>query len=361
MLPEAVLDRYLRSYEPPLEVRECYPAKQDLERIDPKDLGWILEGVQTAINSRYMNGSVETPLGPLIVHLDFTVAPTGERPAENAVSFVREGYAFLVLSMPIVRRIFEISQEVGLTPTIHGLLGLNPSSTKDRATLMAMLAVVQLQFIALHELGHHVHGHCHNEDERSEPVHEFGDENAQNSRGSLQKQAMELEADCYATVLMLAEILKPPMSESIIAALKPEGVDKNIFLLNFLFVSIASHMFLKLQSDVDLSRIEARTHPPQLARLNFIMREIGKWLTMNHSELAWWAGVPHFQTMMRAVEVCYGESDSPRFWREQGAFLVSAEGQTYLEGLKDERKKLYEQMTPYRWESFLSGIDWPAR
>ena len=266
-----------------------------------------------------------------------------------------------MLSMPLVRRIFEICEEVGLTPAIHELLGVNLPSTKDKANLIAMLAVVQLQFIALHELGHHVHGHCHNEDERSEPVHEFGDENDQHSRGDLQKQAMEVEADCYAAVLMLDDILKPSMSDGIINTLKPEGPDQNIFLLNFLFVSIASHMFLKLQSSVDVSRIETRTHPPQLARLNFVMREMGKWLVMNHSELAWWASVPNFQTMMRAVEVCYGESDSPRFWREQGAFLISAEGETYLEGLGDERNKLYEQMTPYRWDSFLGGIDWPAR
>jgi hypothetical protein len=231
MLPEAVLDRYLRSYEPPQEVRRCYPAKQDLDKVDPKDLGWILEGVQTAINSRYTSSPTETPLGPLLVHLDFTVAPGGERDPENAVSFVREGYAFLVLSMPIVRRIFDICQEVGLTPTIYELLGLSPATTKNKANLMAMLAVVQLQFIALHELGHHVHGHCHDEDQRSEPVQEFGDENAQSTAGNLHKQAMEVEADCYAAVLMLEEILKPTMSTGIIATLKPQGLDSNIFLL----------------------------------------------------------------------------------------------------------------------------------
>ena len=296
-----------------------------------------------------------------MVHLDFTVSPGGERARENAVSFVREGYAFLVLSMPIVHRIFEICQEVGLTPTIYELLAVSPSTVKDKANLIAMLAVVQLQFIALHELGHHVHGHCHDEDQRSEPVQEFGDKNAHSTTGNLHNQAMEVEADCYAAVLMLEGILKPPMSAGIVATLKPQGRDANIFLLNFLFVSIASHMFLKLQSIVDFSRIEDRTHPPLLVRLNFIMREIEKWLKENRCELAWWASVPHFQTMMRAVEVCYGESDSPRFWREQGSFLVSENGQAYMENLKAERKKLYKEMKPYRWESFLSVMNRPSR
>jgi hypothetical protein len=263
--------------------------------------------------------------------------------------------------MPIVSRIFDICQEVGLTPTIYELLGLSPSTTKDKANLMAMLSVVQLQFIALHELGHHVHGHCHDEDQRSEPVQEFGDENAQNTAGNLHKQAMEVEADCYAAMLMLEEILKRPMSKGIITKLKPQGLAANIFLLNFLFVSIASHMFLKLQSSIDVSRIEQRTHPPQLVRLNFIMRDIKKWLEKNHCELASWASVPQFQTMMRAVEVCYRESDSPRFWREQGSFLLSREGQAYMEKLEAERKELYRKMKPYRWESFLSAIDWPSR
>src|SRR5258708_32254658 len=105
MLPEAVLDRYLRSYECPQELRDRHPAKQDLDRVDPEALGWILSHVQSAINSRYSGRQVETPLGPLAVHFDFTTEPPGDHPPESAVSFVREGFAFLVLSLPIVRRI----------------------------------------------------------------------------------------------------------------------------------------------------------------------------------------------------------------------------------------------------------------
>ena len=117
-------------------------------------------------------------------------------------------------------------------------------------------------------------------------------------------------------VLMLEEILKPTMSTGIIATLKPEGLDANIFLLNFLSVFIASHMFLKVQSTVD--------------------------------GLAGWAGVPHFQTRMKAVEACHGESDSPKFWREQGSFLISEGGQAYMDNLEAARKKLCRATLPHR-------------
>jgi hypothetical protein len=206
-------------------------------------------------------------------------------------------------------------------------------------------------------LGHHIHGHCYNEDLRSEPVQEFSDEDAQTEKGNLRQQAMELEADCYAARLQLKEILKPAMATGVVSTLKPQGIATEFFLLNFLFLAIASHMFLKLQSGADIARIRVRTHPPQLVRLNFIMREFQEWLAINRSDLAPWASVEHFQKMMKAIEACYGESDSPRFWREQGNFLMSEEGETYMENLARARAELSEEMKPYRWESFLIDAD----
>jgi hypothetical protein len=349
MHPETILDRYLRSYEVPLEIRRRYPGKQDIDRLEPEALSFILGHVHYAINQRYREhkDQIHTPAGPIEVHLDFTSTPEEPKNVENALSFTHQGYAFLLLTVPIIRRMLIICEEIGLSPAIFDLLHLTVPTTTSKADFIAILFLVQMQFVSNHELGHHFHGHC--AADRKAFIQEFDDSSAIAGGDKLRQQAMEVDADGYAVHSQLNQLILEDMGTALFTKLAPEGISKDMFLLNLLFVSIASYMFLKPQPSVSSSEFIERDHPPELVRMNVIMRDIEGWCSALRPELLGWAGVDHFQKMMAAIETCQSESLSSKFWREQGRFLESDAGRQYMDSLYERRVVLRGEMAPYVW------------
>lgn len=94
-------------------------------------------------------------------------------------------------------------------------------------------------------------------------------------------------------------------------------------------------MFFRPVPDLAKRDLYRETHPPQVARLDFFMREATGWCRQNRPELQAWMDQRLFQGITSTVVRAIGDDAGIQALKDQGEFLRSEMGTKYIKALGD--------------------------
>jgi hypothetical protein len=154
--------------------------------------------------------------------------------------------------------------------------------------------------------------------------------------GNLEAQAQEIDADGYAAYHVLAHLIEGERRSQAVSLLKREQENVRVqgeALFSSFVVAIGSFLFVRPPISIDSSRIYGLTHPPQAARMNWIMHNAIRWCKQNRPELEGWMTRDKFQILMSAVATATWGMNGGNDWRAQTAFLQSVDGNVYIRRL----------------------------
>jgi hypothetical protein len=309
-------------------IRECmfvrtYRGRKDLADVEPENLRSLLTTIKTTMNVGLVSRKrVPEHFDDLPFHFDYI-----ESDFPNALAFRDESYAFIGITIPLIMEMLETSTDLSRSVRIRQILDLD-EGIEDR--LQAVLFQNLLTLIVTHEFTHHVHGHVIREKGTSTFYSEF---DSNDGNGSMQKQA---DADGYAVYHVLSNEINSPARDNTVTALNlreksTEVIDQTLFLC---FVVVAcAHLSSHKLIDIERVDILTQSHPPQAARLDYLMRHAVLWCEPNKPLLVNWITQERFRRVMEVVADEMWGIESHRPWAAQTAFLSSDKGKEYLQEL----------------------------
>ncbi len=342
--PEVVLDRWIKTYLCKRLDFDGYIGKLDLERVDPPSLRALLHLVQEAMNSALRaesvnaSGGVEHP--PF--HFDYIEVKRDAKNAHNALALQHNGFAFIVVTLPLVELLWDISQRLSMFQAVQQLLGLDPEAVKPSA-LQAALFQLQLSFLVSHEYTHHVHLHCRQGENAVSGVWtEFLKDEIS---GSLELQAQELDADGYAIYLALDHFLRGGGRGPLLTQLgrgDSSARDGDEFLLICFFLGVMAFFCARWHKSIDVDSVGKLTHPPAPVRIEHAIRVGQMWCGHRESVPALWFEDGRLRALFQAATLAIGEN-TRQDWDADILFLRGEEGTNYnqqlLERFEALRKK----------------------
>ena len=199
--PDVILHHLITSLNGPCQEFEGYVGKLDLDKVEPESfrdqLKFQQQNASVALSLEGYNASGGTEHPPY--HFDFLEVTRG---IANAHAFQHDGFAFIVMTQPLVELLLNLTFDLSQSPLVRQLFGIS-APTVDRDGVHLALFQLQFDFLLGHEYTHHVHRHCA-PDETLAVRTEF----LQEEDGSLEQQAQELDADGYSSYLLLANLLQ---------------------------------------------------------------------------------------------------------------------------------------------------------
>ncbi len=118
--PEVVLHRLVTSHNGPKQQFEGYIGKLDLDKVEPESLRNLLKFLQQNANEALrlegINASGGTEHPPY--HFDF-LEVSGS--IANAHAFQHEGFAFIVMTLPLVELLLNLSFALSQSPLVRSL------------------------------------------------------------------------------------------------------------------------------------------------------------------------------------------------------------------------------------------------
>jgi len=271
----------------------------------------------------------------------------------DAVAFTDGSYAFIGITVPFIYELLEICGRLSNSESIRQIVGLtNVGDLTD--WLSVILFQHLLSFAVTHEFTHHVHGHVLKHQSQSTFFSEFA---ANNQASSMERQAEEADADGYAAYHVLANFIEGETRKNISAALRldnssPEAIDQ--VLLSCFVIVAGAFLFSRRPTDLGKEDLFGLSHPPQAARLDYLMRHIILWCRENRPALADWMTNERFQQIMRAVAEATWGMNGGLTWDDQTAFLRSENGRKYFQDLSrliDAQKAALQNATASRGTS----------
>jgi hypothetical protein len=154
----------------------------------------------------------------------------------------------------------------------------------------------------------------------------------------LELQAQEIDADGYAVYHLLADLIDGGRRQQAVSLLGLEEQSYEVqdqVLLSSFVVAVGAFLFARAPSTVENGRIYKLTHPPQAARMNFIMHSAMNWCKQNRPHLQAYMTLERFQMLMRATEMATWGVNGGTDWAVQTAFLHSDEGARYISKLDE--------------------------
>jgi hypothetical protein len=323
MPPEVILDRWVKK-----QSRECprfvgYLGKLDLDRVEPSSISPFLTFVQDAMNAalRLENTNASGGVQHPPYHFDYLQVKGDIR---NAHAFQHEGFSFIVVTLPLVRLLWDLSLCVSRSAPVQQLLRIHPSNVRLDA-LQALIFQFQLLFLISHEYTHHVHQHCGGQ--TPGVWTEFFEKDV----GGLDLQAQELDADGYSIYLVLANFVRG--GGRLGALLQVQKQDSStdeadeLLVLGF-FIALMSLFCALWPEEARMESIQELRHPPTPVRIEYAIRIAKMWCAQNHSLPESWFSAERFNALFRAATECVHGS-SPRAWDSHIVFLQSAAGAEY--------------------------------
>jgi hypothetical protein len=247
---------------------------------------------------------------------------------QNALAFRYEGYSFIALTVPLIDAISRVCLRLSKSPRLATLLGVRPSDDEYNE-LQFVLFQILTAFVVTHEWTHHVLGHVCLEDAESIFSNEILDTGC---NGNVEAQIEEIVADGYSVHHVLAHLIDGA-GRSVLTLLKLGAELTSIqdqVLFALVVVAVGAYLFVRPAPD--LKDIYKLTHPPQAARMNFLMLEASGWCKQNRPELERWMKGRYHNLMNAAAEATCGKSGA-QVWGDQTAFLRSEEGAEYISAL----------------------------
>jgi hypothetical protein len=327
--PEVLLDRFLKSDQRSQVDRATYRGKQDLLSLEPS-LRSLLADVQDALNAALRQRTNTFAKGQHYnFHFDYVDATS-----PNALAFEHEGYAFIVVTMPLVKVLWHMCDQLSRSNMVTEILRGTPTD-RQREAILAVLFTTQLAFVVGHEFAHHDRGHFSQLDSTTDLWKEIP---AADAAGSLEEQAREIDADGWAVYLVLTHLIMGQRRDGTKALLalqaaSDDSVDE--VLLSSFIVAVAALLFVFPPVVFDELTLYRLTHPPQAARMNEIMHKVQTWCQHNRPALEAWMTLDRFQGLMRATREASSTPNAASDWSKQTAFFLTQSGSEYFRRLHE--------------------------
>lgn len=329
--PEVILDRWLKNQAREHPGCRGYVGKLDVDKVKPTSFGSFLAFVQGAMNlalqsenAKASGGAAHPPF-----HFDYVEANDGTK---NAHAFQHGGFSFIVVTLPLLEMLWDVSQRLSRSPLVLRLLGIDPGAVRLEA-LQALLFQFKLAFLVSHEYTHHVHRHCGNS------VDWAWDEFTQGgTRGGLKHQAQELDADGYALYLTLANYVRGAARGNALAQVGLQNrtnVQGDEFLITGFFVALTALFCSMWPENVSIASIPQVPHPPAPVRIEYAIRVAIMWSNQNASVPESWFGADRFQAIFLAATGAIASGARPR-WDALVSFLRSDAGKAYDRQLSEQ-------------------------
>lgn len=320
--PEVVLDRFVRGtlrHEPGCS---GYVGKLDIDRLE-SPLREFLHQIQQTMNDELLSEGVNASGGAKHppFHFDYIEVSNG---VQNAHAFQNDGYAFIVVTSPLLESIGNLSHRLSSSQALRELLGIQ---SLDAGELQELLFHIQLHFLVSHEYAHHIRHHPTVLTIRTGLWTEF---DLDATDGSMKPQAQELDADGYASYLVLAHILRGGGRAALLEQLgRREAADGNDELLLQLFFLAVFAFFCELwRAGIDMSSVRQFTHPPPPVRITYTIRVAQMWCSQDQSVPTSWFDDKRFQKLFSVAAKVISEVTRVA-WDPQMRFFSSSEGLRY--------------------------------
>ena len=312
--------------------RREYNGKQDLDALGPS-VGEFLTGLQEALNEslRLEKQDVPEHVEHPPFHFDYI-----ESTVRNAIAFRVEEFSFIGITIPLIYSLWDACIRLSRSDRIAELLKVSQTPEQIEA-LHSLLFRIQLFFVVAHEYTHHVHGHV------SRDTTFFGEIEGGRPAGSLEDQAREIDADGYAAYHVLSHLIDGAEGRN--HALRLLGRDQEAssiqdeILLSAFVVAVGAFFFARSPStleDVDVCNL---THPPQAARMNYLMHTVIAWCKHYRPLLEAYMTRERFQILMSAAAQAVWGMNGGRDWISQNEFLRSERGSEYQTKLEERVKE----------------------
>jgi hypothetical protein len=338
--PEVIFDRYLRRL--PMDQRELYRGRMDLSKFVKPEMAPAFEAIMGEINMRWSDHAarIRAPGGEVKLHLDY-IDSTGV----NAITFYDRGIHFVGITDKMLAHFTGTCELLWQLNPLYGLLRIK-AEREVRDFLFQVILLIQLQFIAYHELGHLFHGHVDSSALNEEFKPDSGEDGGESEQ--LRNQAHEVEADGYAVHLLVDNLLSSASGRPIYERLASELSMEDCILTLFL-VAVGSLFFFLKAKPFKREAVRVPDHPFGLVRMNVVMYDLTGWCKTKRPDLVEWATVDRFQRIMTCVAQAAESTDQAQSWSLQGKFLRSDSGKRYIDDLYAERAKLRAEMDPQAW------------
>jgi hypothetical protein len=337
--PDILFHRYFQSEKRSSMDRKHYKGKKDLETLtDPLLRLWLVK-IQESLNE-FLNDEQDIP--DHVKHPPFHLDFIDDCCVPNAVAFLSDGYSFIGITMTLIFTMWEVCIRLCRSEAIAMVLGVEPP-TEVCGPLHALLSQIQHRFIVSHEYTHHVHGHLLSESTESA----FYNEVVSDDSGSIEEQAFEVEADGYAVFQVLANLVDGDWRSQAVTLLKLDKASAGVqdqALFSCFVIAIGGYLFSRRPDAVDNANIYKLGHPPQVARMDYIMRQVVKWSKASHPSLTGQITPERFQEIMHAVAAATFEVNGKNDWVTQTVFLRSESGSKYLKKLDTSVQRLIQTL-----------------
>jgi hypothetical protein len=275
MIPEVNLDRFIRAHLSKQKGCDGYLGKLDLATLDPV-LADLLHRVQGRMNNTLGLAGSQTLGGAQLPPIHFDYIHVSDL-TPNAHVFQHEGFSFIVLTLPMVALVLNLSIRLGQSQRVVSLLNISAGGTEGNS-LSSLLFEMLLNFFVSHEYAHLFlqHGGTQNlgaANVWTEFVENSGGEN-------LYAQAQELDADAFAATVVLNYFLQRRAALPFLF----QGNDQDeILMTSFLLGTMASFCAFWFKNQTASISVWKATHPPPHVRLTNLVRTCAAWCDENGS------------------------------------------------------------------------------
>jgi hypothetical protein len=280
--PEIVFHRFFQKLLP-VKLRHVYRGKQDLSHRDVEpSLGSFLAEVQGVLNRDLQQRNPR-------FHFDYI-----DSTEPNALAFTDDGFAFVAITMPLIRELWWISEKLRTDLSVIEVLKVTPTTPEPWA-IQTFLFATQLSFVVAHEFAHHERGHIR-------PSSELRLELPPAGSGSLRRQAQEVDADGLAVYLVLSHLITGARRDSTRKLLVLDFTDAEFeeILLVSVVMAIATVFSIFPARVFDQHTLYQLPHPPQAVRIDEVMRNIKTWCSQNRPDLGSCITPMWFQRILHA-------------------------------------------------------------
>lgn len=335
--PEVLFHRYFSTLS--AVQRKTYRGKCDIcEPAFEPDVASLLLGIQNMMNAALAaeNKHVvdHVPHDPF--YFDYV---DSEDP--NAIAFCYEGYSFIGITVPFVKRCLQVARGLAASIDIVRLMGAPPDCHGSDG-LLAAFARLQLFSIVAHEWAHHVHGHVAAVEDGA-PFAEVSDQ-----EGNLDLQARELDADGYSAYLILANLFDSPERVSALQGIRCEqksDVEQDESLFALFVCALEGQLSARPFLQIHEKSVYERTHPPPALRMNSIILHAQGWCRQNRAHLLNRHIMKNLGPLMTAVGSVTWQMNGGMNWDEDVRFLKSNEGQRYCDVLTEKVNRLKDDLS----------------
>jgi len=324
--PDILFHRYFQQL-PPYK-REIYRGKNDLDLIE-EPLQGLLRAIQANLNEALRNERQNVP--EHVPHPPFYMDFVDSEDA-NAMAFTEGDYSFIGITVALIHRIWGICLPMAQSAEIATLLGLRLDTAERQGRFHVVLFRIQLNFVTTHEYTHHVHGHTTGSTLDSRFANEI-DSSADN--GDMEAQVHEIDADAYGTFHVLSNLFADERAFAIdmldLGAAPPVRQDQT--LLASFVLAVGTFLFVRPTKVLTPENIRSLSHPPQAARMDFIMRTAVSWCRQHRRALTGWMSPDIFDKIISTLAYVTPGADGGQGWAAQTAFLQAEIGDAYIKTL----------------------------